>query len=251
MRLKKTKKIIKKLIPKRYHKSVIKWKNFCFGGYAVKSYSLEGEDLILRRIFEKKKTPGFYIDVGAYHPKRYSNSYYFYKEGWRGINIDAMPGSMVLFKKVRPRDINLEIAISDTKEVLTYYLFNESALNGFSKIISDEKIKNHEYKIINEIEMETFPLADVLDKYLPEKTEIDFLSVDVEGFDLKVLLSNDWNKYKPKVTLVESWDFNLSNPDNFEIYEYLSDKGYYLTAKTVATLIFTNYKGQELKHMMI
>ena len=100
--------------------------------YSTLSYSQEGEDLILKRLFDGQKK-GLYVDVGAHHPKRFSNTYLFYKMGWRGINIDAMPGSMEKFKEVRPEDINIEAAISDKDELLTYYIFNESALNTFSK----------------------------------------------------------------------------------------------------------------------
>ena len=57
-------------------------------------YSQEGEDMILGKIFSGQKH-GFYVDVGAHHPLRFSNTYLFYLKGWRGINIDAMPGSMV------------------------------------------------------------------------------------------------------------------------------------------------------------
>ncbi|MFT7246563.1 MAG: hypothetical protein ACI82A_003940, partial [Candidatus Azotimanducaceae bacterium] len=71
-----------------------------------RSWSQEGEDQILRRIFEQQST-GFYVDVGAHHPKRFSNTFLFYKLGWQGINIDAMPGSMALFNRERSRDLNL------------------------------------------------------------------------------------------------------------------------------------------------
>ncbi|HIB94217.1 MAG TPA: SAM-dependent methyltransferase, partial [Candidatus Lambdaproteobacteria bacterium] len=101
-------------------------------------FSQEGEDVILRRIFEDQKN-GFYIDIGAHHPKRFSNTYYFYDRGWEGINIDATPGSMKIFQKFRPRDINLEIAISEKEQQLTYFMFNEPALNSFSKSLSDKR----------------------------------------------------------------------------------------------------------------
>ena len=68
--------------------------------------------MILRRIFIGKLT-GFYVDIGAHHPKRFSNTYIFYQRGWRGINIDAKPGTKEVFNKLRPRDINLEVPISE------------------------------------------------------------------------------------------------------------------------------------------
>ncbi len=94
-------------------------RNNIFNGHSINSYSQEGEDMVLRRLFEQK-TVGYYVDVGAHHPKRFSNTYYFYKRGWRGINIDAMPGSMKLFNKMRPRDINVEIPVSSGEGEILY-----------------------------------------------------------------------------------------------------------------------------------
>lgn len=101
-----------------------------FFQYGRNSYSQEGEDLILNRLFANKDK-GFYIDIGAHHPYRFSNTYLFYLNGWTGINIDAMPGSMTPFKSKRPKDINLEVPILDKEGIMTYYQFNEPALNGF------------------------------------------------------------------------------------------------------------------------
>src|SRR5580658_8816405 len=80
--------------------------------YFRHSFSQEGEDMILASFFEGKKN-GFYVDVGAHHPKRFSNTHHFYIRGWRGINVDATPGSMKLFRRTRPDDINIEAAVSD------------------------------------------------------------------------------------------------------------------------------------------
>src|SRR6185437_4393165 len=76
------------------------------------SFSQEGEDLVLAREFEGK-TKGFFVDVGAHHPIRFSNTFKFYLQGWRGINIDAMPGSIAFHARVRLEDINLEVPISN------------------------------------------------------------------------------------------------------------------------------------------
>ena len=98
----------------------------------TKSFSQEGEDMILNRIYEHKKD-GFFVDIGAHHPMRFSNTYLFYNKGWRGINVDAAPGSMIDFKKHRPRDINLEIPVSDKSDELEYFMFNDGALNTLDK----------------------------------------------------------------------------------------------------------------------
>lgn len=202
------------------------------------SYSQEGEDLILARMFEGK-TNGFYVDVGAHHPKRFSNTYYFYLQGWKGINIDAMPGSMNIFKKIRSRDINLEIPISNTKQILTYYAFDEPALNGFCKDIADKHSKTGVNKIIFEENMETHPLSEVLDQYIPQGQIIDFLTVDVEGLEYQILSSNNWERYKPKIILVEDLqESSIEEIMQSKLITYLSQKEYLFHCKTVNTLFF-------------
>jgi len=224
-------------LPRTIINSLTLIKNNYFDGYAIKSYSQEGEDMILQRIFENQPC-GFYVDVGAHHPKRFSNTYFFYKKGWRGINIEAMVGSRQLFNKMRPRDINIEKAVSNEIETLTYYIFNEPALNGFSKDLSSMREEGTEYRVIKKIQMQTTTLAAILDKHLPKNQPIDFLSIDVEGLDLKVLLSNNWETYRPSLILVEVLNSSIEKIQNNEEYSFLKTKGYFAFAKSVNTLIF-------------
>ena len=202
------------------------------------SFSQDGEDIVIAELFNDK-SGGFYVDVGAHHPQRFSNTYYFYLKGWSGINIDAMPGSMKIFDDLRPRDINLEIPISDKSEILTYYEFDEPALNSFSLPLSQERITTTNYKIVAETQLKTQTLAEVLDKHLPPKQTIDFLSIDVEGLDYQVMSSNNWDKYKPKVILVEDLELSsLKNINTSKVCLFLEQIGYVLLAKTMRTLIF-------------
>ncbi len=205
--------------------------------FSTLSYSQEGEDLILKRIFEGQEN-GLYIDVGAHHPKRFSNTFLFYKMGWKGINIDANPGSMAEFRKIRPRDINLEKAISDKAESLKYYVFNEPALNTFS--FSEAKKKNGlgEYRIVEELKVQTFQLSEILKEFIQPGQRIDFLTIDVEGFDLKVLKSMDWSILQPSVVVIEALGLDVENLMGNDIYRFLKEKSYRLIAKTYNTLIF-------------
>jgi FkbM family methyltransferase len=231
------KQIAKIILPQNVIEKLNIINNNYFDGYALKSYSQEGEDMILRRLFEKQKE-GFYVDVGAHHPKRFSNTFFFYKNGWRGINIDAMPNSMCLFNKIRPRDINIEIPISDKKQKLKYYMFNEPALNTFSKEIAEKRADKNDYKIISEKEMETSTLEEIFKKHLPYSQEIDFISIDVEGLDLQVLKSNNWKQFRPKFVLVEILGSSIKDIANSKEYKYLSEFEYKIFAKTVNTVIF-------------
>lgn len=213
--------------------------------YKKISYSQEGEDLVLDRLLDGKMN-GFYVDVGAHHPIRFSNTYYFYKRGWKGINIDAMPGSMNSFKILRPRDISLEIPISQDEREIEYYQFNEPALNGFSKEISLDREKNTQFKIIKTSLLKTQSLGKVLRRNVPSNTEIDFLSIDVEGLDLEVLRSNDWALFKPKFILVEILESDIERIHENLIFNFLSQKGYSLAAKLMNTFIFRHSSGDSL-----
>jgi FkbM family methyltransferase len=186
------------------------------------SFSSAGEDMILRHMIGSDKMDGFYVDIGAYHPVHYSNTYFFYTNGWRGINIEARPGSRNLFEKVRPRDVNLEIGIAASKGELTYYLIGEdSTMNSFSREFLEHLGLLKEVK--KEIPVPVLPLADVLTRYLPEKQQIDFMNVDVEGHDLEVLKSNDWNRFRPRFVVVE--DIAV-DPDKSEIAKFMRSFGY-------------------------
>ena len=202
------------------------------------SYSQEGEDLVLKRLFEGRKD-GFYVDIGAHHPYRFSNTALFYENGWRGINIDPNPGTAILFDRYRPRDVNLELAINNTSEPLDFYIFNEPALNTFDSEAAAEHISSSKWELVHKISVQQKTLSEVLDRHLPQGVKIDFMTIDVEGIGYDVLTSNDWNKYLPDVVLIEVWgDQTLKSLLSMPESEFLSSYGYQLIAKTVNTAFF-------------
>lgn len=227
-------KIILKWIPQKY-KNLIS--NDAFP-YRNNSYSQEGEDIIIDKLLNYKKS-GFYIDIGAHHPIKYSNTYIFYKRGWNGINIDAMPDSMNEFIITRPNDINLQAAISNENTTLTFYIFNEPALNTLNSEEAKSKDNKNGYKIIKEIKLDTYKLSEILAIHLGNNQEIDFISVDTEGNDLNVLKSNDWEKYRPKFVLVEDLKFkNIEEYNQSEIFNYMKSLSYSIVAKTINTVFY-------------
>jgi FkbM family methyltransferase len=229
---------VKSLIP-RLLKNVYQRGKYCLAWdpWVNRSWSQEGEDLVLRRIFEKKKT-GFFVDIGAHHPMRFSNTYLLYRKGWCGINVDAMPGCMKLFEKWRKRDINLEMGVAKEKGWLDYYIFNEPALNGFSAELSEERnLADNNYQIKKLIKVEVKPLREILRQYSQGK-KIDFLSVDVEGLDLDVLQSNDWSVYRPRFVLAELLKNNSQSLDKDPVAKFMKEQGYVVYAKQVNTVFF-------------
>lgn len=212
--------------------------------YQVVFFSQGGEDLILESILGNRNT-GFWVDIGAHHPLRFSNTFHFYKKGWNGINIDALPGSMRLFDKIRPRDINLEIPIFKEYKKLTYYQFKEPALNGFESNIAIERNSNDSNAIIGKIDMTGYPLKDILRNYLPSNIDtIDFFTIDVEGLDLEVLESNDWSLYRPRVVVVEILDKPIYELENDSVVMFMKNIGYQLFAKANQSAFFISNEYQ-------
>ncbi|MGH8218252.1 MAG: FkbM family methyltransferase [Steroidobacteraceae bacterium] len=200
------------------------------------SYSQEGEDRILSRIFDGQRT-GFYVDIGSHHPFRFSNTYLFYRRGWRGINIDAMPGSMVVFKRHRQRDINLEMGIASSAGQSIFFLFKEPAFNTFDRALAQKRVSDG-CALLGERIVEVRPLREVLDRYLDPHQRIDFMSIDVEGLDLSVLESNDWFRFRPHFLMVESLQAGERPIAEDEVGRFLRSIGYVYFGKTVNTTFY-------------
>lgn len=229
-------KIVKKII-----KKILVDNPPAFQPYKITSFSQEGEDLILARIYNGKKN-GFYVDIGAHHPFRFSNTFLFYQRGWKGINVDANPGSKILFDLYRSNDVNLEIGISSNESVLNYYNFKEGALNTFSGELANQYLKGG-WELKETIKIKTYPLKQILTENMPQNQSIDFMSMDIEGFELAALTSNDWVKFRPTFLLVEILDFELETFVQNEICKFLKSQGYKLSAKTKNTVFFQDSKS--------
>ncbi len=208
--------------------------------YGKESFSQYGEDLILQKMF-KNKSNGFYVDIGAHHPFRYSNTYILHKRGWKGINIDPTPGVKKLFDRTRKKDINLSVAIGIKEGKSTLYTFNDSALNTLNKKRANMVIKSCQSTLLKKVSIKTIKLSSVLKKYVSKTTIIDFLNIDVEGNELSVLKSNDWGKYMPSVILVENI-VDKKERTLTPIEKYLKGKGYKMHKRAKLTQIYV-YKS--------
>ena len=182
---------------------------------------------------------GFYVEVGCHHPFRFSNTYLFYKLGWRGVCIDPLPGTKEIFNRFRPRDITLEMGVNEQAGVLTYYMFNEPALNTFDTSVAKDRDGSKGYSVISEKQVEVKRLDDMLSGFenLPL---IDILSVDVEGLDLQVLKSNDWFRFRPKVIIAECLSLKMVDISSDTVFKYLENLNYSAYAKTGHSVIFVD-----------
>lgn len=209
-----------------------------FDPFVRLSYSQDGEDMILRRMFEGLKS-GFYVDVGAHHPFRFSNTCYFHRLGWRGINIDPNPDGIAAFRKARPLDTNICVGVSDVAGHLRYHAFNEPALNTFDADLAAERARIADYRLVETRDIPVRRLDELLSEHLPKDQTIDFLSIDVEGLDFQVLKSNDWDRFRPLALLVEDRAADIGQLAADPIHAFVTSAGYRLAAKTVNTLIYS------------
>ncbi len=193
-------------------------------------YSQFGEDAVLGELFGRRKRKGTYIDVGCYHPRKHSNTFMFYKRGWRGILIDIEKSKTIACKLVRPGDVVLHAGVSNISGFARYY-----APKRFSVLTSLSQ-RRSDFKPIGDIECVT--LTELLDTHLTHTT-IDLLSVDVEGHDLNVLRSLDFSKYRPGVIVIESWDAtDVMAIQKGDINRFLEPLGYGLKAWVGLSLIY-------------
>ena len=202
--------------------------NKIFNHYAKEIYSQHGEDMVIETLLQKKR--GFYVDIGCHHPKSMSNTYRLYKKGWRGVNVDANPDLIKKFKRARPQDICVCEAISDQQQELTFYEFDSAAVSTLDEVQVEGWKKK--WRVVNERKVLTKTLTDILDEQ-QIKEKIDFLSIDVEGHDFQVLKSLDFTKYRPYVIVIEMHEFDITQPTNSKIYNFLLEKGYQLVAYAV------------------
>ena len=198
------------------------------------SYGHQGEDAVLQATLKWVKN-GTYVDVGAYHPVLYSNTYAFYKKGWNGIVIDPNSDMQKLYGLMRPRDVFVHSAVGQTVEEKTYYMFADGAYNSFdeTRARSWKETRGLEVKETRTISFK--PLAQILKEQNIAK--IDFLNIDVEGLDFEVLKTHDWN-IETRVIAIEDETFNADKPGENEIYAYLHAKGYALIGLVGLTLLF-------------
>lgn len=202
-------------------------------------YGQWGEDALIAGLFPKKND-GFYVDVGAYHPFHYSNTFLLHKRGWRGVNIDPNPDSIALFRFHRPSDANLNYGIAEEGGERDYYVFNHQSCNTFSKEQRDKMLSRPFMRLVKETRVPCAPLSSLLTKHANGKT-IDLLNVDVEGMGLAVLRSLDWKTQAPKVICVEDDDLQLQDKGfGSPIHSFLIERGYALRHRAGASSLYVH-----------
>jgi FkbM family methyltransferase len=188
------------------------------------SYAQNLEDVMLDRVLEDVDQ-GFYVDVGANDPTVMSITRHFYNHGWRGINIE--PGTIFSrLQEARPRDINLNVAASDSYGERPFYEY--PIIHAYSSLHDRQPDIAEEYQAgrwVRQVPVRT--LRDIFEEFQPPC--IDFMSVDVESHERQVLLGNDWSRWRPRVVLIESTLMGHARPGQHLWEDVILDAGYLFT----------------------
>jgi len=201
-----------------------------------KTYSQWGEDKEIIKFFKHKL--GNYLDIGCYHPVMYSNTCLLHKNGWKGLNIDLNQTSIDLFNIARPKDINLCRAIgSSKKKVEVFFDSYFSPVNTIdAQFYRDQKktfFKNQFKKIVI-----SESLKKILSRYKRFK-KFDFINIDAEGMDYKVLKQIDLAKLKTLLIAIETHHFNGDKTKDYsKILKHLNKYKFKLLKRFGPTSLF-------------
>lgn len=175
------------------------------------SYAQNFEDVMLQRLFEEVPA-GFYVDLGAWDPKLHSVTQHFYDLGWRGVNVEPIKSRYNAFIDARPRDINLNKAVGLVAGTLQFYeCIEDSALSTLDAATANSLRERG--LSFDGYEVETITLQKIFDQWCPET--VDFLKIDIEGFEGKLLNNFDLIKYRPRCLVVEA-TLPATQPSGFD-----------------------------------
>lgn len=180
---------------------------------------MEEEDLIILNYF-KDINDGYYVDVGCYHPVHLSNTFLLHKKGWNGVNIDISEYTIDLFNYLRPRDTNINNAVTNFDGSTKFYY--QKKLSQLSSIKKNTATKRMQGKI-DEKDIKAYKLSTILNNTKYRHKKINFLNIDAEDSDFDVLCSIDFKIYRPDMICVE-----IIEEDIFEsnIYRFLNELNY-------------------------
>jgi len=211
-------------------------------------YSQFGEDVIIAHLFAQLGiTKPNYLDIGANEPKFISNTYYFYERGSRGVLIEPNPYLFNRLQRVRPGDIvlNMGVGLNETAEA-DFYVF-PAYCNGMSTFSKLEATHWQEVglkgvgkiKIEKVLKIKLIPVNTIFNTYFSDK-QLNLLSIDVEGLDLDILKSMDFEKYRPDVICVETlkYDNQQNGYKNTPIIDFMLARRYTVYADTRVNTIF-------------
>ena len=205
------------------------------------SYAQQGEDLILWNIASQflRFHPITYLDIGAHQPVVNNNTYLFYENGYRGVLVEPNPALWDTLAATRPGDSLLRagIGIGGQSEADYYVINGDGQLNTFSKEMAESypARTNGRYSVQKVIRLPLLDINGVMLKHWGGPPQL--LSVDAEGFELPILQSLDFGRFRPNVVCVDTLEFGTRRV-RVKVLELMAAKGYDVRGGTFVNTIF-------------
>ena len=229
----------------------LRWRDFC--GRAMRrifdfavpqvSYSQAGEDVVVDSLLQSMGVQPTYLELGTNHPRFGNNTYKFYRRGCCGVLVEADPSLIADIRRARPRDIVLNVGVGvGDQSSKKFYVFPCSGNNTFDEADALQRDRSGSMRIKAVLDVTLMSVNDII--RLNFSCIPDFLSIDIEGLDLAVLDSLDFDKYPIPVICAETCQYseNHIKPKDYSIARFLETKGYFTYADTYINTIFVNTK---------
>jgi FkbM family methyltransferase len=206
------------------------------------SYSQCGEDLIVDFIFSARNPKNkFYVDIGAHHPSYLNNTFFFYKKGWRGVNVDPLSEGIALFNKRRREDVNVAAGLGARTEDVTFYVMDPGTLSTFDEQVADSYVKlGHKLKRREKVGF--LSAGDLIRTYnIP--SDIALLSIDIEGNEYQIVSDFVRAGLRPDVLVCETGCYSPVLPlakKNQLLISNIVQLDYILYADTFVNSIFVS-----------
>lgn len=214
--------------------------------YGNVSFSQCGEDLIISFLLSNLRLQNpTYLDVGTNDPVFLNNTYLLYKKGCYGVCVEPNPRLYKSIRRKRPRDkcIQAGVGIISNSEA-NFYVLNADVLSTFSKEFCDDALKNPDYKLINIVKVPLLTLSTIINENFVSCP--NFISIDIEGWDLEIIKTFDFTTYRPEVICVETLTFS-DTVKVTEIMQIMHDRDYFTYADTFINTIFVDNKAWALR----
>jgi Methyltransferase FkbM domain len=199
-------------------------------------FSQHGEDRFLAEYFSSKEL-GYYVDIGASHPFRISNTYSLYRKGWNGIAVDPIPAFKLLYRVWRPRDKFLNLGIAPQGGLLNYFELIPSVLSSFDANYVESLRAKGRAEILTKYDVAVITPNELFEVNVGG-SRVDFMSIDVEGLDLRILQALDFSRFRPGLICVE---FN-SDEEGDNLINFFKSVDYKIVKTIGCNLFVTDAK---------
>ena len=227
--------------PHAFYRGQIHQKIWDFDGSSLSNkpyFSQSGQDKIIYEVFFKNYTSGFFLELGAYDGIDGSNCFFFEKlKSWDGIAIEASEIQFVKLEKNRSCN-TLKAVIGERVEEVEFVEVTQglTQMSGINYENYSRSLAIFDSNEKTQIEKRTV-ITKTVDSILQKGMVVDFMSIDIEGNEMGVLNSIDFEKYEFRVICVEN---NIPEKQNFN--EFLSKKGFCFFDRVGVDEIYYNKK---------